>query len=251
MATLTETVKAASGSARYPSTAGQTSRPGSGGQYGRDRSAHDAAHASALASVGGRGKITIGQPLPSAGGGMVGAMQRPIPIGSTSTQQTQPIGPAPTLGPLPEFQAPEEWTGRERAGEVQKAAGLGLKESRRSLREATAGLGNDPGSAYALRQALAQHGINVERTLLGARESAFQKEQVDMARKQRQAEIEYQSKINRQAMEFEAAYNKWMSTAKTTSTTRTDYDTQGNLMKKIGASIRVPGPGNSYFIRSW
>lgn len=257
MATLTESVKAAAGQAKYtptqqsnpayPSTppASQT-QPGSGGQYG--------VHIpNAGVAPAARGSITFGPPLPASGGGTGGGGSQnstPMVTGSTQTQQMMPIGPAPEFPALPQYTAPQEWSASKKAGEVQKEAGLGLREERRSLREATAGLGTDPASAFALREALAQHGINVERTLLGAREAVTAKENADLARRTREAEIQYQAKINQNAQKFQAEYNKWLTTAKTTSTASSTYDTQGNLLSKLGQSLRIPGPGGSYFTQT-
>lgn len=242
MATLRTESRVAAGTARYPALSTQQSRPGSGGQYSTETPKPQE-----------RGSITQGATLPSSGGGMSGdsvysASQMPVQTGQTSTSYREFQGSAPTPGALPEYAAPEEWSGERRAGEIQKSAALGIREARRSLTEATAGLGNDPASAYALRQALAQHGINIEGTLAGARAETYQKEQSDIALRTHTADVEYQARINDRNLRYEAAMNKWLNTAKDISTTSASYTPYGDLTggggaAKAGAGTTVSSGG--------
>lgn len=154
----------------------------------------------------------------SSGGIDTSLLPRTTTASTSQTSKTTYSGKAP--GAAPVFKAPEEWTASQRAGEVQSQAALGLKQNRQALREAIAGLGNDPASRLALRDALNAHGINIERTLLGAKTAAQQEEARDVNQKLAVAQAEYTSAANA----FEAEWRKYLSTA-TTSTTGTNTTT--------------------------
>jgi len=239
MATLRREAEVAAGRAVGPALT--PSAPGSGGQYGGSSPSDQ--HQTLVAQAG-RGSIRTGGVLPSAGGGTGSdsAPDRPVQTGQTSTSQREFAGPAPIPGELPTYEAPEEWTGERRAGEVQKSSALGIREARRSLTEAVAGLDSDPGGAFALRQALAQHGINIERTVAGARSEAYQKEQQDLSRRTHTADIEYQARINDRNLQFEASFNTWMNTAKDVSTTASTYTPYGDL---TGGGTSKAGAGGA------
>lgn len=120
-------------------------------------------------------------------------------------------GPAPEIPELREFEAPEEWTGTEKAGAVQKEAALGLRETRRALREAISGLSDDPASKLAIAKALQSHGMNIERTISGARRSAKAEEAAEYNRKLGVAQIKYQSYLQDRSQRIQQAWNQWLS----------------------------------------
>lgn len=163
--------------------------------------------------------------MSSGTGGMGGVttLSAPLqPTGQTTTQKTSYTGKAPTNTPV--FKAPEEWTPSQRAGEQQAQSALGLRENRQALREAIAGLGNDPASRLALRDALNAHGINIERTMLGAKTAAQQEESRQMNQRMTVAQAEYTNAQNA----FENEWRKYLSTGETVSTAKKTYDTNSN-----------------------
>ena len=139
-----------------------------------------------------------------------------IPTSSTRTSTTEFTGTPPTLPERPEltrvdYPTTDPYTLPERpelpelalpqydesrvASETQRNAALGINLSRRSLREAVAGLGNDPASKRMLEGALSQLGINIERTLEGARTSAQAGEEARVARESAPALYKWQAEI--------------------------------------------------------
>lgn len=159
---------------------------------------------------------------------------------STNTSQTTYSGEEP--GAAPTFQAPEAWTPQQTAAEVQTQAALGLRENRQALREAIAGLGNDPASRLALRDALAQNGINVERTLLGAQTAATNKANADFTQRMAVAQAEYASAENA----FNAEWQKYLSTGKNVSTaTSTSQNLYGGSTGETGSGTTTASTGTS------
>jgi len=117
------------------------------------------------------------------------------PVGKVTVSGIKYSGAAPTLGQLPTYKAPEEWSGTKMASETAKKAALGLRQIRQALREATAGLGNDPASRLALRKALAQHGINVQGVMSSAQSAAETSEANELARKAAEAQANFQAEL--------------------------------------------------------
>ncbi|RPI88697.1 MAG: hypothetical protein EHM41_00040 [Chloroflexi bacterium] len=159
----------------------------------------------------------------TSSGGSSGASTAATPTGQTTVSGTKYSGTAPTLGDIPDYKAPEEWSGEKMAGEVQKKSALGLRQARQMLREATAGLGTDPAGRLALKNALAQHGINIQGTMAQAEAAAETSEANELARKTNEAQVKYQAETTYLYQTYQAAWNKYISTGEQYSTTKQDY----------------------------
>ena len=206
------------------------SSPGSGGQY--SNTAFNPNHE--------RGSITVnGPPLGAKSSSGYSTNQAPTMATATSTRTftgTMPTYTAPT------FTAPEEWSNEKMAGAVQKKAALGLREARRSLREVTANMGTDPESQNNMRKALGQHSIDIERTVLGARSSAEQEESTTLNREYIEAQLNFNAKLQATRDNFDAQFQKYINSAKTTNVTTTgnagNFGSSGMSMgvSNLGAS---------------
>ncbi len=169
------------------------------------------------------------------GGGGGGGGSTLSPTGSISTSKVQ-RGPTPEQPELVPFEMPEGWTGEERAAEVAKQSALGLREARRSLRETMMGLRNDPASKLARARALEAHGINIERTLGGARRYAEQIEQTDTGRETQAAVLNYQAYLSNRASIISNAWNAWAASGTTISSSQYTYggDDAADKLNSLG-----------------
>jgi hypothetical protein len=150
------------------------------------------------------------------------------PTGTTTTTTTKYSGTAPTLGDLPTYEAPAEWTGEQMAAKTQEKAALGLRQARQALRESTAGLGTDPASRLALKTALAQHGINIQGTMSVAGTAAENAESAELARKTTEAQTNFQAKQNYLYQTYQNEWNKYLTTGKTVSSTQNTYSSSSS-----------------------
>jgi hypothetical protein len=100
----------------------------------------------------------------------------------------------PELGEIPDISLPQYDEQRVMKA-AQKKASLGIRASRRALREATAGLGTDPQSAQVMRNALAQHGISIAGTLGEAEQAAQMEEERRLDRESRPVMMKWQADV--------------------------------------------------------
>lgn len=166
------------------------------------------------------------------------------PKGQTTVQRTTYSGKAPKIPELETFVAPEGWTDQQRAEEVQKQAGLGLREARLALRETINGLQNDPASKLARARALQAHGVNVERAISTARRASTDIENIEEAKDLQEATINYQAYLNNRNAIIQQAWNAWLSTGVTISTSKYLYDS-GEGEEITPKTLSVGGGGIS------
>jgi hypothetical protein len=176
----------------------------------------------------------IGRTAQAATPSQAGTTYRP-PVGTvTSMTMNRPKGPMPTIGTVPEFQAPE-WNAREISRMAQAKAAPQVRRLRASVQQAMSRPYENPNvRAMTLREALSGYGQGLESAMAGA-ESAAQAEYGRRYQTEQQSKaMTYQANIQRMQMEFQAALQDYMKQYTTTQTTRNVYDS-----KDFGTSLSM------------
>jgi len=152
----------------------------------------------------------------------VGSRSFFIPSGQKTTYKspglTQPGGPvmtAPTMGPMPEFKLPL-WDESKIESKAQRAAGPGLRELRKGMREAQGRYYENPNvRRMTLRDAMAGYGMGLEKVLGGARKEAAAEYAAEYAPQMGKATAEYGGQINTMMAQYQAAWKEYLTRMQT------------------------------------
>jgi hypothetical protein len=158
------------------------------------------------------------------------------PIGSVSTTRTTitpPSGPAPTLGPAPVFQLPKRDEARIRRLQ-QEAAAPGVRELRRSTRQALLRHLNIPGNravqAELTRGLLAGHGDTLSKVMGQARQQGRAEYEAEYAPQVMKAKQEFGAAQEARIAQFQAAWKNYMNQFQKTVT-----QSQKNIYSNYGS----------------
>ena len=109
---------------------------------------------------------------------------------------------APPMGPMPEFKLPIR--DEARIGSLtQKAAGPGMREMRKGLREAQRRYYENPNvRRMTLRDAMAGYGMGIEKVMQGARREAQAEYEAEFAPQMTKATMEYRAGVEQQLSQY-------------------------------------------------
>ncbi len=136
--------------------------------------------------------------------------------GKIPGQAWGPSGPtgqfmmAPTMGPMPEFKLPVRDESRI-SSLTQKAAGPGLRELRKAMREAQGRYYENPNvRRMTLRDAMAGYGMGIEKVMAGARREAQAEYEAEFQPQMTKATMEYQAKTNQMLNQYQNAWKEYL-----------------------------------------
>ena len=133
---------------------------------------------------------------------------------------TEPGGtvmPAPTMPEAPKFELPP-WDESKIESKAQRAAGPGLRELRKGMREAQGRYYENPNvRRMTLRDAMAGYGMGLEKVLGGARREAAAEYAAEYAPKMAKATAEYGGQMNTMMAQYQAAWKEYLTRMQTVS----------------------------------
>lgn len=158
-----------------------------------------------------------------------------VPISSTTTQSfVMPDTPAPVLGDLPSYNAPE-WDKNEVRNIARRIAAPRISEMRRMVRLALTKSYRNPNLRHqALREALAGYGLGISQISAGASTQAAQEYGQQFAVQANKAGAEYQAAVNAHLTAYRSAwdnYLKLLETSTTQTTTMGMLDTETGVIR--------------------
>lgn len=175
------------------------------------------------------------------GSGYGGRTQYKPPTGQTSKSSVQFQGKEPTLGPMPEFNLPE-YDEKEVERLSQKHAAPGMRKLRDTIRGVQRETFKNPNvRALTLRQALSGYGLGLSQVLAGARQTAGAEYGARRREDIGAQTMKYQTDVNAQMAQYQAAWGKYMASATKTTTSQNQYDKTSS--KKTGEVRWIPGIG--------
>lgn len=122
---------------------------------------------------------------------------------------------APTMGPMPEFKLPT-WDESKIESKAQKAAGPGLRELRKGMREAQGRYYENPNvRRMTLRDAMAGYGMGLEKVLGGARREATAEYAAEYAPQMAKAGAEYGGQVQTMMAQYQAAWREYLTRMQT------------------------------------
>lgn len=117
----------------------------------------------------------------------------------------------PTMGPMPEFNLPV-WDEGKIGSLAQKAAGPGLREMKKGLREAQGRYYENPNvRRMTLRDAMAGYGMGIEKVMAGARREAQAEYAQEFAPQMTKAQMEYQAKTQGVMNQYQNAWREYLT----------------------------------------
>ncbi len=136
--------------------------------------------------------------------------------GKVPGQQWGPSGPTgqfmtpPPMGPMPEFKLPQR--DEARIGSLtQKAAGPGLRELRKGMREAQGRYYENPNvRRMTLRDAMAGYGMGIEKVMAGARREAQAEYEAEFQPQMTKATMEFQAQVDQQLSQYQNAWKEYL-----------------------------------------
>lgn len=146
-----------------------------------------------------------------------------IPSGAGRTTSrypglTQPGGsvmPAPSMPAMPTFEIPK-WDESKIESKAQRAAGPGLRELRKGMREAQGRYYENPNvRRMTLRDAMAGYGMGLEKVLGGARREAATEYAAEYAPQMTKAQMEYQGQMQGMMAQYQAAWKEYLTRMQT------------------------------------
>ena len=118
---------------------------------------------------------------------------------------------APTMGAMPTFNLPVR--DEARIGSLtQKAAGPGLRELRKGMREAQGRYYENPNvRRMTLRDAMAGYGMGLEKVMGGARREARAEYEGEYAGQMTKAQLEYQGQAQQVMSQYQNAWREYLA----------------------------------------
>jgi len=121
----------------------------------------------------------------------------------------------PTMGPMPEFKLPT-WDESKIESKAQRAAGPGLRELRKGMREAQGRYYENPNvRRMTLRDAMAGYGMGLEKVLGGARKEATAEYAAEYAPQMAKATAEYGGQMNTMMAQYQNAWREYLGRMQT------------------------------------
>jgi hypothetical protein len=122
---------------------------------------------------------------------------------------------APTMGPMPEYKIPL-WDEKKIESKAQRAAGPGLRELRKGMREAQGRYYENPNvRRMTLRDAMAGYGMGLEKVLGGARREATAEYAAEYAPQVAKAGAEFQGGVNTMLSQYQNAWREYLGRMQT------------------------------------
>lgn len=147
--------------------------------------------------------------IPSGAGGAVARYPGMTERGGTTVMS------APTIGPMPEFKLPL-WDEKKIESKAQRAAGPGLRELRKGMREAQGRYYENPNvRRMTLRDAMAGYGMGLEKVLGGARREAVAEYGAEYAPQVAKAQAEFGGQVNTMLAQYQNAWKEYLSRMQT------------------------------------
>jgi len=123
----------------------------------------------------------------------------------------------PSMGSMPEFKLPI-WDESKIESKAQRAAGPGMRELRKGMREAQGRYYENPNvRRMTLRDAMAGYGMGLEKVLGGARREAAAEYAAEYAPKMAKATAEYGGQMNTMMAQYQAAWKEYLTRMQTVS----------------------------------
>ena len=145
------------------------------------------------------------------------------PTGSETTTSWTPPGPAPTMGEIPEFEAPE-WDEGEISRIRQVRAAPGVRRLRGAVQQAMGGVYESPQiKRMTLRQALAGYGMGLESVMSGAGREARGEYGEEYGREYAGEQMEWQANAQRISQMYSGAMQAWAQSGTQVSTQEIQY----------------------------
>lgn len=143
--------------------------------------------------------------IPSGGGGRVPG-QTWGAGGPTGGYMTPPA-----MGPMPEFKLPL-WDEKKIESKAQRAAGPGLRELRKGMREAQGRYYENPNvRRMTLRDAMAGYGMGLEKVMGGARREATAEYGAEYAPQVAKAQAEYGGQVSTMMAQYQNAWREYLA----------------------------------------
>lgn len=118
---------------------------------------------------------------------------------------------APTMGPMPSFVLPT-WDESAIESKAQKAAGPGLRELRKGMREAQGRYYENPNvRRMTLRDAMAGYGMGLEKVMGGARRQAVGEYAAEYAPQVTKAQAEYTAQLQSTMSQYQSAWTEYLA----------------------------------------
>ena len=176
-------------------------------------------------------------------GPSAGTQYRPA-TGSTVTQtRIAPAGPAPTLGPVPEFEVPELNRRRIAAAAQKKTAAQRQKLRRYANRALASARARNPVAAGVnLERVLEGYGTGLAAARAQGEAAALREETEQYAKEFAGAQMTYQAQRQAQMAEFEAAWRDYLNKYTTTTTSKNIYGTTPTEESSSGPGVYRVGP---------
>ena len=117
---------------------------------------------------------------------------------------------APTMGAMPEFVLPT-WDESKIESKAQKAAGPGMRELRKGMREAQGRYYENPNvRRMTLRDAMAGYGMGLEKVLGGARKEAAAEYSAEYAPQVAKAQATYGGQMQSMMAQYQSAWSEYL-----------------------------------------